>query len=234
MIRGIIAEIGNNHFGSEAKAREMIKAAHESGADYIKLQAINPSVVKGSMDKSFYEKIALRRSAYENLISYGKMIGAKVFYSSFGLDIYHGELIKISGSQFKTFDYDRLSFMNLDKTIISIPNVSDDEIKEKREFINKMNVIYVSEYLPKDNVVDLSNISRYLKLLKKPIGYSDHSIGIDVCKTAIDDYGCQLIEKHFHMGEPIKWMGKTFRDCIHSCDPKQLSDLKKFYEESFR
>jgi len=178
MIRGIIAEIGNNYFGSESKAREMIKAAHESGADYIKLQAINPSVVKGSMDKSFYEKVAFNKSVYESLFEYGKMIGAKVFFSSFGIEIHSGDFIKVSGSQFKTFSVNKLSGLNIDKTIISIPNVSDDEIKEKKEFLSKMSVMFVSDYLPKDNIVNLSPIPRYLKLLKKPIGYSDHSIGI--------------------------------------------------------
>jgi len=232
MIYGIIAEIGNNHYGIMSRAKEMIKAAHESGADYIKLQAIDPETAKGSMTPDFYKKVALKEAEYYELRHYGESIGAKVFFSCFGRVVI-SEIMKISGSQFRTFSNKDLEVFNNDRTIISIPTVTDAELLRKSEVVNKMNIMYVTEYLPKFNNVDFRQISRYMRALRKPIGYSDHSIGTGNCKVAIADYGCQLIEKHFHIGKPIIHGGIAFRDCIHSCGPKELVDLKNFYEKEF-
>ena len=223
MIKGLIAEIGNNHFGSLKKAKEMIKAAHEYGADYVKLQAIDPEIVNGSMPREFYRHVALTYQEYLELKDYGDYIGTTVFFSCFGMFIV-GRLHKISGSQYRTFEPVVLKVHNNEDTIISIPaDVSDLETKSAA--ISKMSPMYVSQYL--ENDVDLSWIDKYSSILNKQVGYSDHTIGIETCTKAIRNNGARLIEKHFHLGSPIKWEGQLFRDSIHSCSPGELAKIKE-------
>lgn len=201
----------------------MIKAAHEHGADYVKLQAIDPEVVNGSMPREFYRHVAFTYQEYLELKEYGEYIGTTVFFSCFGMFV-SGKLHKISGSQYRSFEPVALKAHNNEDTIISIPaDVQDLEMKKAS--ISKMSPMFVSQYL--ENNVDLSWIDQYSESLKKQVGYSDHTIGIETCTKAIKNHGAQLIEKHFHLGVPIKWDGQLFRDSIHSCSPVELAKIKE-------
>ena len=82
----LIAELGCNHFGSMAKAKEMIRVARESGADVVKLQAFEEAgdvAWWGSMPPNFYQEVALTLHQHLELIDYGKSIGAEIAYSVF-------------------------------------------------------------------------------------------------------------------------------------------------------
>ena len=57
------------------------------------------------------------------------------------------------------------------------------------------------------------------KKLDIPIGYSDHCLGIDVCKAAIS-LGANIIEKHVTMNKKQKGP-----DHILSATPKELKNL---------
>ena len=52
------------------------------------------------------------------------------------------------------------------------------------------------------------------------IGYSDHATGIDNCIVAAS-LGARVIEKHFTISNNFS----SFRDHLHSADPKQLNEL---------
>ena len=75
----VIAEIGHNHQGSVERAREMIRMAHECGADAVKLQKRD--------NRSLYTR-AQYDAPYLNENSYGSTYGEHREHLEFGWDEY--------------------------------------------------------------------------------------------------------------------------------------------------
>jgi sialic acid synthase SpsE len=234
---GIIAECGNNHLGNLKKAKEMINAAKESGVAAVKFQIIDPETAAhhGSMPLSFYKACALDDFEYMELFHYGIDVGILVFFSIFGRNLPQ-ELnsfivpYKISGGQFLSWEPNSLAYWNSPMTVLSIPKVENAFLEERKDCISKMQLLYVSPYLEKPNWGTLIRFRNFFGP-DREIGLSDHSVGIEECVTAIRDYDCKLIEKHFSLGEDIVWEGKLFRDSVHSCNPKQMETLVKIWED---
>lgn len=236
MLSGLVAEIGNHHFGDIEKAKELIRVAKECGASFVKMQAIDPiEFIAGSMDGEFYSMCDLGLSGYLECVDYGDSIDVPVFFSVFGTkyatlpESLGDRPYKISGSQFQTFTHEVLQFWNLQNqrpVIISVPKTDEIYLEDRRECVSNMNVMYVTPYLP--GRVDFTTIERYVELFKKPIGYSDHSVGIGNCRVAISQYGCQLIEKHFNLYGVQAFGGKTYRDSLHAANAYQLERLAKY------
>ena len=53
----LIAEIGNNHEGSFSKAKKLILEAKKSGADAVKFQFINPSMLVSYKDVGRFKQL---------------------------------------------------------------------------------------------------------------------------------------------------------------------------------
>ena len=95
----IIAELSGNHNGSLAKAKDLIKAAKESGADAIKIQTYNADTMTIDCDKDdflikeglwngyklydLYEKAQTPFEWHKELFSYSANIGITIFSSPF-------------------------------------------------------------------------------------------------------------------------------------------------------
>jgi sialic acid synthase SpsE len=235
LIEGLIAEISNHHFGDFEEALELIRIAKESGADYVKMQAFKAEdVTTGSMPVEFYERCSMPMEDYIACIDYGEFIGIPVFFSTFSykyeeLFLRRPRMIrKIASGQVGESMYGKLlANHNNDNTIISIKNI--DLLKTYQQYIDKMNLMYVTPY--NYPISHLWEIEQFKEFTKSPVGFSDHSITIDNCKTAITKYGCRLIEKHFYLGKDIRWDGKLFRDCVHSATPNEFEKLAKYYRE---
>ena len=86
----IIAEIGWNHMGDMNLAKEMIKAAKESGADFAKFQTWSVDRLKpGPWNEDgrieIYKKAELTRENHEELISYCKEVEIEFMSSVFSI-----------------------------------------------------------------------------------------------------------------------------------------------------
>lgn len=223
----IIAEIGNNHEGNMDRAKELIRVAHASGADLVKMQAYQKGDVKGSMPSGFYEKCRLQYLDYVELIDYGRQIGTDVFYSIFSEDLrilnHFQKWRKIAGSQSQKNIRDTES-QDSNHTFVSV-NPKNGMLPE----MPKSWVLYVSEYMTQNP--RLSEINFLREYYGKPIGYSDHTIGIEYCLEAIREYGCPIIEKHFTLTRDITYEGKQFRDAVHGALPYELERLAKSKKE---
>lgn len=222
MITGLVAEIGNNHFGSLEKAKEMIKVALDSGADLVKLQAIDGDEIMGSMPRNFYKKCEFSTEQYIELIYYGLDIGMDVFYSiisdKHNAIMMHEFYHKVSARQWDNLCEDSACLDSGD-VIISI-SASGSLVP-----MNRATMMYASDYLTDDP--QLERIRHLNEFYGRPCGYSDHTIGIKYPKRAISEFRVPILEKHFTLEKDLKWSGVTFRDTVHGADPKELAKLAK-------
>lgn len=204
----IIAEVGNNHEGSISLAKFMILSAQRAGADLVKLQAGKAAGFARTADRiKYYKRFELGLQGYISLLKFGEKIGIPVFFSIWspemerlrGMEKWH----KIPARQYNRENLGRYDYHN---TFISIPeNAANGKILG-------IPLHVVSEYPAYD--AKLENIKVLKMRYGEPVGYSDHTIGISTCITAVRNFGAQVIEKHFTLGE-IKKKSK-FRDHIHS------------------
>ena len=216
----LIAEVGNNHFGDFDKAKEMIRVAYESGADLVKFQAFLPGAISGSMPAEFYTQCAFTLEQYIELIQYGKGVGIDVFHTIFSPElaklISYQNWIKFAGSQTQKKETQKL-LRTYDQENVFL-SVRPD--RKPLPLVRYANVLYVSDYLAEDPVLDYMDELR--RHYERPIGYSDHTIGTDWVKSALLDYGAHVIEKHFTLTRDMKFKGHTFRDTVHGALPWEL------------
>lgn len=223
----LIAEIGSNHLGDLEKAKELIRAAHQSGADLVKSQAyIARDIKSGSMPKEFYQMCEFTFEEYIELIEYAKSIGTTLFYSIFSKCheplSYHQEWHKIAGAQTQ-LGFNFVEKKDTDRTIVSVPALS------KRPNLKKSRVLHVSGYLTAHP--SLENIDHLTEYYGRQCGYSDHTIGIETCLKALFDHHAGVIEKHFTVTRDIYFGGNQYRDAVHAAMPNELAQLAKLIEE---
>jgi sialic acid synthase SpsE len=217
----LIAEIGNNHFGDFSKAKELIHAAHESGADIIKSQAFLAKDIGGSMPVVFYQQCAFSLRQYKDLIEYARSIGNDLFYSIFSPELdelrakqnWH----KLASSQVQKSGGQISLFLDHENVIISVPK--DVTIP----MLRNAELLHPSKYMVVDP--DLGRIRRLSHITGRNIGYSDHTLGIRNCIRASELYGARIIEKHFCLSHGEQWRGITFRDTVHGATPKEFQTL---------
>jgi sialic acid synthase SpsE len=222
----LIAEISNCHFGSIQKAKEMIVAAHDSGATLVKLQAFKPEDVKtGSMPLDFYKEVAFSMEQYISLIEFGKEKGVEVFYSVFSESLNELNFIqgrkKFSGAQ-TAKAIDNGEFIDYPRAFVSFPKTH----LMHAATLQNATPLYVSEYLVSDP--ELFRLEYLEKITSRfCYGYSDHTVGNTACEIAIKRYGAKVIEKHFTLEKDMKWKGHTYRDSVFGATAKELNKLAK-------
>jgi len=216
----LIAELGNNAFGDLVEAKELIFAAHESGADICKMQA---GVKSGSMQDEFYRKCAFTMQEYQHLVDYARFIGNDLFFSIFHEDYIdltlHQRYHKFSAGQVAKYTDEQLACLDSSFVIASFTKIRTPH------YFNFINIMFASNYL---QMPDLSEIPRMSAYWGRPVGYSDHTVGVETCKKAIELYNCHIVEKHFTIKRNRSYFGQIFRDTIHGATPDEFLELAKF------
>ena len=220
----LIAEAGVNHNGDYNTALKMIDKAKESGADAIKFQTfVAENLVSRSAAKAEYQKettdpnesqlsmikrLQLSWDAFRNLKSYADKIGIKFmstpfdhdsidFLAELGVDIF-----KIPSGEITNLPY-LMRIGKLKRRVILSTGMSTlHEIKDAIAILKKYgtdditllhcNTAYPTPY--KD--VNLNAMGTLRESFGLPVGYSDHTKGIEVPVAAVA-LGAVVIEKHF-------------------------------------
>lgn len=222
----IIAEACDNHFGSVDRAKKMIKAASEAGADIIKFQhhianeEMLPEVprsdnFKGDSLFEFLEKYALSLDDHVELMKVCDENKIHYLCTPFSLAAAK-ELHQIGQTVFKIGSGEFLDHWYLDKLsefcealIISTGMATHQELQDG---INHLTLYYdelyvlncTSEYPPVYEDIRLGNI----QMMKSSwpavvIGHSDHTPDLFTSFAAIT-LGAKIIEKHFFIDPEIK------------------------------
>ncbi|PIR26652.1 MAG: N-acetylneuraminate synthase [Deltaproteobacteria bacterium CG_4_10_14_0_2_um_filter_43_8] len=222
----IIAEAGVNHNGDLALARKLIDVAAEAGADFVKFQTFKADcLVTACAKKADYQtkttdaqesqyemlrKLELTADMHQELISHCKARGIQ--FSSTGFDIESINLLAELGSTF--FKIPSGEITNLPylrhigrfgkPVILSTGMATLEEIgaafkvlEQAGTMRNQITLLHCNtEYPTPMEDVNLRAIKTLRETFGVAVGYSDHTLGIEVAIAAVA-LGATTIEKHF-------------------------------------
>lgn len=245
----IIAEAGVNHNGDIAIAKKLIEIASQAGADYVKFQSFSAEklVVKGAAKAKYqinssdtYEtqfemlkKLELSEEDFRELVEFAKKIQMKVISTAFDIDhvlmlnSLGQDVFKIPSGEITNVPYLR-SIGNLQKevvlssgmsTIPEIKNAIDILVKEGTSS-SKITVLHCTSAYPAPySDINLRAIKTIREQLNTEVGYSDHSLGIEVPIAAVA-LGASIIEKHFTLDKNM-----AGPDHKASLSPQELTQM---------
>ena len=222
----IIAEAGVNHNGSLKSAKKLIDVAVEAGADFVKFQTFKAeTLVTRTADKAEYQKeitdtgesqfemikeLELDRKTHEELIDHCKQIDIQFLSTAFDhesielLAELNIPLFKIPSGEITNLPYLR-HIGRMGKPIIMSTGMSTlDEVHNALNILiesgaekEQINILHCNtEYPTPMKDVNLKAMLTIKDELGVNIGYSDHTLGIEVPIAAVA-MGAAVIEKHF-------------------------------------
>lgn len=221
----IIAEAGVNHNGDINIAKKLIDVASEAGADYVKFQTFKAeNLVQRNAEKATYqventgnndsqfEMLKKLELTYENhavLIDYCKSKNIKFLSTAFdfeSIDFLKNKLdfYKIPSGEITNLLYlEKVAKLNL-AVVMSTGMASMEEVKAALNVLLKngvkkgsITVLHCNtEYPTPMEDVNLTAMLSIKKELSVKIGYSDHTLGIEIPIAAVA-LGAEVIEKHF-------------------------------------
>ena len=243
----IIAEAGGNHNGSLKKAYKLVDIAKKAGADYVKFQTFKAeTLVSKNAPKAKYQKKNVKKiSHYElikklemsydmhiKIIKYCKQKKIKFLSSPFCIDSFdllrkfNLDFIKIPSGEITNLPLLRHIRKFNNDIILSTGMSNLNEIRKALKILkNKSRKIILlhcnTEYPTPINDINLNAMRFLKKKFKLDVGYSDHSLGIQVPIIAAS-LGAKVIEKHFTISK--KMVGP---DHVASLNPKELISMVK-------
>lgn len=245
----IIAEAGVNHNGDVSIAKELIDAAAAAGADYIKFQTfiaelnISPSALKAEYqsknmggDNSQLEmvkKLQLSLQDHIEIIDYCKVKNIKFATTAFDpvsqdmLKDFDLDFIKIPSGEITNLPYLRRSAKMNRPLYLSTGMANLDEIEAAlnvliSEGASKEDIIVLhcnTEYPTPLDDVNLLAMLQIKEQFGVDIGYSDHTLGVEVPIAAVA-LGAKVIEKHLTLNRNLP--GPDHRA---SLEPNELKEM---------
>jgi len=228
----IIAEAGVNHNGSINLAKKLIKVAVDSGADAVKFQTFKAeSLVSKNAQKADYQKqttdasesqfdmiknLELDMETHKELIAYCQSQSIMFLSTPFdheSIDLLNGlglQIFKIPSGEINNLPYLK-HVGSLGKHIVLSTGMSN--LGEVGDALN----ILINAGTSKDNITVLHantmyptpmedvNLNAMLTIQKEfsvAVGYSDHTLGIEVDVAAVA-MGASCIEKHFTLDKTM-------------------------------
>ena len=229
----IIAEAGVNHNGSIKIAKELIRKAANCGADAIKFQtflAKNLSTKNAIKAKyqilkkhkketqfDMLKNLELSKKMHEICIEECKKNNITFLSSAFDIESLdylnkiNQHIFKIPSGEITNLPYLRYLGKLKKKVIISSGMANVKEIGNALNILikngtKKKNIILLhcnSEYPSPFKDLNLNAMNFLKKKFNISVGYSDHSIGIEV-PIAVTALGAKVIEKHFTLNKKLE------------------------------
>lgn len=242
-----VAEMSANHRQELSRAKELIHAMKESGADAVKLQTYTPDTITLDSDAECFR------------IAGDSIWGGRRLHDLYGEAFtpwqWHGELFELARSldlvcfsspfdkssvdfleQFDPPAYKIASFELVDLPLIEYvaqqgrPIVMSTGMGSKREIGEAIDVIRknaapvmllkcTSAYPSPPGAMNLRTIGDMAQRFSVPVGLSDHTLGNEVAVTAVALGAC-LIEKHFILSR-----GDGGPDSSFSMEPDEFKSM---------
>lgn len=244
----IIAEAGVNHNGSLALAKKLCDKAKEAGVDAVKFQTWQTDKIvtrfasKASYqsentgnDETQYDMLKALELSYEDfseLQNYCDKLGI-IFLSTpdeewslkFLMDDLHLPLIKVGSGEVTNIPYLRKIASYKKPVILSTGMSTLAQVCTAYDTLlefgcPEVTILHCTTNYPCPyNEVNLNAMLTIKEALKCKVGYSDHTMGIDIPIAAVA-LGAQVIEKHFTLDKNMDGP-----DHKASLDPKELKQM---------
>lgn len=224
----VIAEAGVNHNADPTLAREMVAAAKDAGADYVKFQTAVPELVISSIaPKAEYQKAETGEEEsqlemcrklhfpiehYAGLKEYCREVGIGFLSTPFDMVSlrYLIELgmdyLKIPSGEITNLPFLREAARGSMPVILSTGMSEMAEVEAAVDVLKPHTEVIVlqcnTQYPTPFQDVNLLAMPAMGKKLGLPYGYSDHTPGIEAAIAAVA-LGASVIEKHFTLSRSL-------------------------------
>lgn len=243
----IIAEAGVNHNGSVDLALQLADAAKESGADAVKFQTFRadllatPSAHKAAYQErsvpgsesqlQMLQRLQLDAEAHRRIIEHCEQIGIEFLSSPFDfesadlLSLMDLRMYKIPSGEITNIPFLEYLARKGKALILSTGMSTLDEVKEAVQAIQgagagTLTLLHcVTEYPAPYSAVNLRAMNTLREAFGLPVGYSDHTPGIEIA-IAATAMGAEVIEKHFTLDRSLPGP-----DHAASLEPDELSQM---------
>jgi len=245
----IIAEAGVNHNGNIEIAKQLIDVAVEAGVDYVKFQTFKAEkIVSRVAKKAVYQventgrddgqfamlkKLELDKEKHNVLIEYCNLKGIKFLSTAFdhdsvdlleelSIDLYKIPSGEITNKPFLQKIASKHKPIILSTGMADIGEVEDalDVLYESGVKKKDITVLHCNtEYPTPMEDVNLSAMDTLANTFKVAVGYSDHTLGIEIAIAAVAR-GAVCIEKHFTLDRNME--GPDHRA---SLEPNELKEM---------
>lgn len=245
----IIAEAGVNHNGDIRIAKQLVDAAAESKADAVKFQTfISEKCITLNAEKANYQKetvgeagsqlemvkkLELKFDDFREIKEYCREkkimflstafdIDSARFLNELGLDIF-----KIPSGEITNYPLLKVIGQFRKRVIMSTGMSETFEIRSAVEVLRKYGTEDISllhcntQYPTPMEDVNLLAMLQLEKEFHMPVGYSDHTLGIEI-PIAAAALGATIIEKHFTLDRSMQGP-----DHKASLEPSELTNMVK-------
>ena len=247
----IIAEAGVNHNGCLESAKKLVDAAATSGADAVKFQTFKTEKLvtidagKAEYQKKYTDsaesqfdmikKLELDEASHKVLIEHCRERNILFLSSPFDLESIELlnklelPLFKIPSGEITNLPYLRKIASYNKRTILSTGMSTLDEVREARDVLysgglakGNLQVLHcTTEYPCPYEEVNLRAMNTIASELEVDVGYSDHTLGVEVPIAAVA-MGAAVIEKHFTLSKDLEGP-----DHAASLNPEELCLMVK-------
>lgn len=238
----LIAEIGNNHEGRIDVARTLVKRAAEVGVKAVKFQTFRTELYVDRRESARFERLRgfeLTGEQFAELSELTRSLG--LLFISTPLDLSSATMLEPLVDAYKIASGDNDFFPLIDqvartgKPMIVSTGASDlthvsaaiDCIARARgsrpERLTDVALLHcVSAYPVPPEQANLRGIQTLAAEFGLPVGYSDHTVGLDACVMAVA-LGATIVEKHFTLDHHFS----DFRDHQLSAEPDEMRELQR-------
>ncbi len=245
----IIAEVGINTRNDLTLAKRFIEVAADAGADAVKFQThiADAEMVESEMRSidagEVYDTVAdceWSLNEHRKLQSHANMHDVTFLSTPFSteavdlLDEIDVPAIKIGSGEMNNRELLERAASTGKPLLVSTGMNTPDEIEATCDLLDDVASEYalfycVSVYPTKAADFDFKTIEQLEEIANVPVGFSDHSTGVEAAKVAIGN-GATIVEKHFTIDQRLP--GPDQEVSIEPSGLRDLCDFASLYHET--
>lgn len=234
----VIAEVGANHNGDMNLARRLVDSAVEVGASAVKFQSwtekslistteyqrnpgLREEIVKHELGRAQHEEIAAHCAANDIIFCSTPFSNEEAdmleelgvpFFKVASMDVNNLRLLRHIAAKNRPvlLSTGMATLGEIETAVDALAGEGSDEI---------VLLHCVSLYPPDVDQVNLRNIVMLRDVFGRPVGFSDHTMGVGVPLAAIA-LGASVIEKHFTLDKEMEGWDHSI-----SADPEEMATI---------